>query len=129
MKRKTKIIIIAVVVIIVAIALCGVILKYFSGKNRKDNIVLSTSAGTPYIWDCKINDEDIATIEHVYSKNMQPKLDGGEVQIRYLIKGLKAGNTRCICNYTKTVEPVETIDTQVYEIIVDKKLNVEIINY
>ena len=128
MKRKTKIVIIVIVVIAVAILLCGVILKYFSGKNHKDNIVLSTTAGIPYEWNCKINDEDIATIEHVYSKNMQPKVDGGEVQIRYLIKGLKPGNTRCICNYNKTIENKETIDTQVYEIIVDKKLNVEIIN-
>ncbi|MBR4830594.1 MAG: hypothetical protein IKZ96_02370 [Bacilli bacterium] len=129
MKRRTKIIIIALVVIVIAIAVCGIILKYFGGKNHKNNIILSTTAGIPYEWNCTINDKDIATIEHVYSKNMQPKVDGGEVQIRYLIKGLKTGNTRCICSYNKTVEPTETIDTQVYEIIVDKKLNVEIINY
>ena len=127
MKRKRKIIIIALIAIVLAVAMCGVILKYFGSRNRKEYIVLSTAGGVPYMWDCKINDENIATIEHVYSKNMQPKIDGGEVQIRFLIKGIKEGNTRAICNYSNTVSK-EVVENNVYEIIVDKDLNVNIIN-
>ena len=127
MKRRTKIIIIALVAIVIAVAVCGFILKYFGARGNKSSITLSTVGGVPYKWECKINNEDIATIEHVYSKNMQPNVDGGEVQIRYLIKGVKEGNTRCICNYTSTVSN-EIVENNVYEIIVDKNLNVKIFN-
>ena len=89
MSRRKKIVIIALIVVVIAVIVCGLILRYFNNKNNKSSIVLSTPAGTPYEWSCKVDNKNIATIDHVYKKNMQPKEDGGEIQIKYLIKGLK----------------------------------------
>jgi len=127
MKRRKKVIIIAVILIIVAVIICGFIMNYFNGKNNKANIVLSTSAGINFKWECKMVDKDIATVDNVYKKYMDPEEDGGEIQIRYLIKGIKKGKTKFVCNYMDN-EAGYAVETNIYEIIVDKDLNVEIIN-
>ena len=127
MKRRKKVIIIAIITIIIAIIICGGIMNYFSRKNNKGSIILSTSAGIPYEWECKLVDKDIATIEHKYTKDMEPDVDGGEIQIRYVIKGIKKGKTKFICNY-REIGSDYAVETNMYDVIVDKDLNIKIIN-
>lgn len=127
MKRRKKIVIIALILVVLAVIICGFIQHYFSGKNNKGNIVLSTSAGINFEWKCKMVDKDIATVENVYKKSMNPDVDGGEIQIRYLIVGHKKGETKFICNYMDN-EAGYAVETNIYEINVDKDLNVKIIN-
>ena len=127
MSRRKKIIVIAIIIAIIAVLLCGLILKYFDSKNNKSYIVLSTAAGTPYEWNCKVEDKSIATIEHVYKKNLDPKVDGGEIQIKYLIKGLKKGHTIVNCIYSRDDEKI-IVENNIYDVTVDEKLNVEILN-
>lgn len=125
MRRKR--IIIGVLFLIAAIIVCAFVLNYYNGRNNKDTIVLSTYGGTIYDWECKMVDKDIATIDNVYKKNMEPAVEGGEIQVRYTIKGIKKGKTKFVCNY-KSKNDDYSVDTSIYEIIVDEKLNVKIIN-
>ena len=125
MRRKR--IMIGIIFLLLALVACAFILKYFKGRNNKDEVVLSTAAGVIYEWNCKMVDDSIATVENVYEKNTQPKIDGGEIKIRYIIKGLKKGNTKFICNYSSPIEEY-SVETNIYKVIVDKKLNVKIIN-
>lgn len=127
MKYRKKVIVISLITILIAVIICGGIMKYYSGKNNKGNVILSTSAGTNYDWECKMTDKDIATVENTYRKNMEPDVDGGEIQIRYVIKGIKEGNTRFVCNYKENGSNY-AVETNIYDVEVDKDLNVKIIN-
>lgn len=124
---RKKRILIGVLVVILAILLCAFIMKYFSKRNNTDEVVLSTNNGVGYTWNCKITDKTIAKINKKYNEEVDPYIDGGEVLVHYVIKGIKQGESKLVCNYKSEYEEYP-VETNIYLISVDKNLNVKITN-
>jgi predicted secreted protein len=127
MSRRKKIIIIALIAIVIAVVLCGLIMKFYESKNNSNKVVLSETGGYPFVWECKVDNEDIATIEDKVTKDMNPDMQGSEIRVTYIINGIKKGKTNLHCEFIRP-DTQEIAETNNYEINVDKKLNVTIIN-
>jgi predicted secreted protein len=124
---RKKRILIGLIVLVIAVLLCALIMKFFSKRNNTDEVVLSTNNGINYSWKCEVENDKIATIFKKYTEEVDTYIDGGEVLLHYVIKGKKQGETKLICDYKNPNEEY-SVETNIYQINVDNKLNVKIIN-
>lgn len=117
---------------IIAILLIFAVASTFTGCNlNKTNnndktaeIVLEINGGIPYNWTYTIGDNSIVKYKNVEEKT--PDTMGGSIEQHYIFEGLKKGKTTIKFELKSITD--DTIDqTKNYDVIVDKNLNITII--
>lgn len=122
MKKK---ILCMILLVIVAVIVCAFIIEFYKGRNNSDEVVLSSS-DSKYKWECKFEEEGIATIYREYSKEVDYAEGSGKIT-HFVIKGKKSGNTKFTCLYVEE-KTGYVYDSSIYTIKVDKKNNVTVEN-
>ena len=119
------------VIILVALFLIGftvIIGITLIGKNEGSKtleLTYQTNGGVPYEWKYEIEDESIVKLVKQYSE-AQDDLDGGQVNEKFVFKGLKQGKTTIAFKYVsitdQTVEKEEKVTVRV-----DKNKNISLV--
>lgn len=123
--KKTYCIIGCIVLVLIAIIL--VIGIFFKNRDTVD-IKLMTNGGVPYEWEYKIEDESVVKLKNQYSKDLDPELDGGRVELHYVFEALKEGKTMIVFKYKSVTGEDDTMSEEKYLVNVDKDLNITIDN-
>ncbi len=126
MKNKVAIISIISICLIVVIAL--IVINPFGEKNKNIEITVNTNGGVPYKWVYEIEDESIVQYvkNYVVEENTDKNVEGGRVQINYVFKGVKPGNTKVKLKYVSIVDG--SVDKEEsYNLKVDRRNNVSMV--
>jgi predicted secreted protein len=90
-------------------------------------ITLETNGGVPYKWSYEIDDDSVIEYVGVESKDLDPGMDGGAVEETYSFKALKTGETDVVFEYKDITEDGgDAIETKVYHVTVDDKLDISV---
>ena len=75
-------------------------------KNKTLELTYQTNGGVPYKWEYYINDPDIVEFVKSYEVDNQNKngLVGAPININYVFKGLKKGETTITFRYVSIVD-------------------------
>ena len=105
MNKKAIITLITMVVLVLVIAGVFVFVKKSNGSKELE-LTYKTNGGVPYKWEYKIEDESIVKCVKQYEvdKNKGKLIDGGEVELNYVFKGLKKGETTITFKYVSIVD-------------------------
>lgn len=127
MKKKIVIILVIVLVILCIVIIHGFRRKglYSSNikpKNGEFEIIQKTNGGVPYKWEYSISNNNVEYINsYSQDKYKDKQLAGGPVEIHYIFKGLKQGESTITFNYVSITN--NSIDKTIkYKIIVDENL-------
>ena len=103
--KKLVIILTAIVVLILVAAGIFFFIKKSSGSKELE-LTYKTNGGVPYKWEYEIEDESIVKFVRQYEvdKNKGKLIDGGEVELNYVFKGLKKGKTTITFKYVNIVD-------------------------
>lgn len=126
MKNKVAIISIISICLITVIAL--IVINPFEEKNKNIEITVNTNGGVPYKWVYEIEDESIVQYvkNYVVEENTDKNVEGGRVQINYVFKGVKPGNTKVKLKYVSIVDG--SVDKEEsYNLKVDRRNNVSMV--
>lgn len=126
MKNKVAIISIISICLITVIAL--IVINPFGEKNKNIEITVNTNGGVPYKWVYEIEDESIVQYvkNYVVEENTDKNVEGGRVQINYVFKGVKPGNTKVKLKYVSIVDG--SVDKEEsYNLKVDRRNNVSMV--
>lgn len=91
-------------------------------KELKINLYSNSSTG--YEWTYKVSNEDIIKISKSYKTNCPSDVSGCGGENVYTIKPLKEGKTTITFKYARSWEQSEYDLDAIYEIEVDKDLNI-----
>lgn len=128
MSQKSVIIGIIVGIILIIGSVVLVILNPFGERNKNLEITVNTNGGVPYKWVYEIEDESVVQYvkDYVVEKNTDKNVEGGRVQINYVFKGVKPGNTKVKLKYVSIVDG--SVDTEEsYNLKVDRRNNVSLV--
>ena len=122
--------------IVIITVLCISVLVILINKNIGDNkdyqnneIILNTNGGVPYTWEYKIENPNIVRLKDKFSDVKNPEVSGGPVELHYIFKGLKKGETIITFEYKNFTNNIID-ETKKYKVFVDKnlKLTIKILN-
>ena len=104
MKNKKVIILICLFVLGFGIGLTAYLLS--SDDNSKElELTYKTNGGVPFEWKYEIKDKDIVEFVKKYEVSKEKELvEGGEVDINYVFKGLKKGKTTITFKYVNIID-------------------------
>ena len=89
--------------------------------------VLQTNGGVAFEWKCESKDDTIAKLGEVKTKNLDEGSDGGRIEEKHIVEGLKKGETSIQCKYQSFLEDNDqVIDVREYNVTVDDNLKVNI---
>ncbi len=139
MKQKSKKTSVAkkIVIAIVAVAVLGIIafgivnaimnsdIPTFDDGSELSAVELTTAGGVVYEWTLEFENSDIAEVIEKTSKVRDPNLDGGPIDLKYIIKGKKPGRTKLACRYGSFIDG-HILETRNYLVEVNNKLEVRI---
>ncbi len=127
-KQKKIYLVIGTLLIIILLA---VLFIFFTkekpiDKVEEEHIIVSEFGGAPFYWRYEVDNKNIAQLKEtrVISESDEGT-DGGESKIEYIFEGLKKGKTTIKFESYDFVND-EVDETIVYEVQVDKDLNVKI---
>lgn len=122
MNKKQILVIIMLMLLVIFIILTCI----FINKEVTNEIILRTNGGVPFKWECNVQDKSIIKISDTYSKDLAKKnVSGGPVEVHYVLKGIKKGNTKVICKYYNFINN-RVSEEKIYNVYVDKNLNIQI---
>ena len=118
MNKKILLFIISFIIVILLIIIG------FSKSKKELDIVLKTNGGVPYEWKYSLSNDNIKLVKQ-YSKvkNKDKELAGGPVEIHYVFKGVKKGETKITFKYVNFVNNTES-KKNIYKVKVDKNMNI-----
>lgn len=99
MKNKRVIILICLFVLGLGLGLTAYLLSS-DDSSKKLELTYKTNGGVPFEWKYEIKDKDIVEFVKKYEISKEKELvEGGEVDINYVFKGLKKGKTTITFKY------------------------------
>ena len=93
--------------------------------DNKFEIKQSMNSGVEFKWIYSIENEDIVKLVDITEKGEDELVDGGLVDLTYTFKALKKGRTTITFKYI-SLDGTITDETRVYNISVDKNMNINI---
>ena len=102
--------------------------KKKNNSSKKIEISYDISSGIPFRWEYEIEDNTIVELIKKETKGEKTRVPicGGQLNIKYIFKGLKEGKTKIIFKLVNFAD--NYIDREeVYNISVDNNLNIKII--
>ena len=121
-----------IILIIIIILICAFVILSHNFKNneiedkKNAEVVLETYGGVPYEWRYNIDNSNLVRITEKTENMSEPDVEGGQFLIHYIFDGIKPGKTYIKFNYVDFREDDKIEKTEIYEVIVDEKLNVQI---
>ena len=96
--------------------------------SKKIEISYKISSGIPFRWEYEIEDESIVKLMKKETRGEKTKVPicGGQLNIKYIFKGIKEGNTRIIFKLVNFADNYIDREEE-YKVSVDEKLNIKII--
>ena len=125
---KNKVAIISIISICLIAVIVLIVINPFGEKNKNIEITVNTNGGVPYKWVYEIEDESIVQYvkNYVVEENTDKNVEGGRVQINYVFKGVKPGNTKVKLKYVSIVDG--SVDKEEsYNLKVDRRNNVSMV--
>ena len=117
--------VIAVIAFGVTTAIIRSQIPVFDDGSELSVIELTTNGGVSYEWNYEFENSDIAEIADKTSNVRDPEVDGGVVDLKYVIKGKKPGKTKLTFRYGSFIDG-RVEETRNYLIEVNEKLEVRI---
>ena len=131
MKKEPIIISIIVILLIVVIMFISIksIMKNNTINPKELEITKEINAGIPFKWEYSIEDESIVKFEKSYVIRDDNKggIVGASVYTNYVFKGLKEGTTKITFKFVSITEDNYDGTVNVYNVKVDKDLNIYLI--
>ena len=93
--------------------------------DNKFEIKQSMNSGVEFKWTYNIENEDVVKLVDITEKGEDELVDGGLVDLTYTFKALKKGRTTITFKYI-SLDGTITDETRVYNISVDKNMNINI---
>ena len=96
--------------------------------SKKIEISYKISSGIPFRWEYEIEDESIVKLMKKETRGEKTKVPicGGQLNIKYIFKGIKEGNTRIIFKLVNFADNYIDREEE-YKVSVDEKHNIKII--
>lgn len=120
------------VIILVCLFILGFVLgltAYLLGgdeDSKQLELTYKTNGGVPFEWKYEIKDKDIVKFVKKYEvSNEKEIVDGGEVDINYVFKGLKKGKTTITFKYV-SIEG-EVVKEEKNTVKVDENKNISLV--
>ena len=107
-----------------AVVILGILLVGCNKKDKNLTIKLTSNPTTGYDWGYTISTIDIIEMTDDYISDCDDNQDGCGGKNIYTIKPLKEGKTSITFNYRSTYEKGVPEETIVYDVVVDKNLNI-----
>ena len=125
MKSKKVIILSCLFVLGFGIGLTAYLLNS-DEESKVLELTYKTNGGVPFEWKYEIKDKDIVKFVKKYeiSKEKEP-VEGGEVDINYVFKGLKKGKTTITFKYV-SIEG-EVVKEEKHTVKVDRNKNISLV--
>lgn len=122
-----------VLICLFVLLIVGVIVFFLFNKKGNNNpkeleLTYTVSAGIPFKWEYEVKDEDVVSFDRSYvvkDENKNGKT-GAPVTTNYVFKGLKEGKTTIVFKFVNFTTN-EVSNTEEYEVIVDKDLNISLV--
>ena len=131
MKKEPIIISIIVILLIVVIIFISIksIMKNNTINPKELEITKEINAGIPFKWEYVIEDESIVKFEKSYVIRDDNKngIVGASIYTNYVFKGLKEGTTKITFKFVSITEDNYDGTVNVYNVKVDKDLNIYLI--
>lgn len=131
MNKLAKIIIIGVIAIVLIVIIAVLIIKLSNKEDdhKKLEITKEINAGIPFKWDFEIEDESIVKFDKSYVIRDDNKggIVGASVYTNYVFRGLKEGTTKVTFKFVSITEDNYPEEKDVYNIKVDKDLNISLV--
>lgn len=95
-------------------------------NNTTAEIIIEETEGIPYTWNYTITNKEIVKYKTKKEEtNTDTEIVGASNKVHYIFQGLKEGKTT-IKFELKSITDNEVSENKVYEVIVDKNLNITI---
>ena len=131
MKKEPIIISIIVILLIVVIIFISIksIMKNNTINPKELEITKEINAGIPFKWEYAIEDESIVKFEisYVIRDDNKNGMVGASIYTNYVFKGLKEGTTKVTFKFVSITEDNYDGTVNVYNVKVDKDLNIYLI--
>ena len=112
-------------ILVTVLLFCGCSNGININNNSKElKINLYSNSSTGYEWTYKVSNEDIINISKSYKTNCPSDVAGCGGENVYTIKPLKEGKVTITFKYARSWESSEYDLEAIYEIVVDKGLNI-----
>ena len=124
MKKRKMIIFGCLFLLGVVIGLTACLLSDDSSKQLE--LTYSTKGGVPYEWKYEIKDNSIVKLVKKYTVDKEKGIiEGGNIDINYVFKGLKEGKTTIIFKYVSL--DGEVVKEEKQTVKVDKNKNISLV--
>ncbi len=125
MKNKRVIILICLFVLGLGLGLTAYLLSS-DDSSKKLELTYKTNGGVPFEWKYEIKDKDIVKFVKKYEISKEKELvEGGEVDINYVFKGLKKGKTTITFKYVNLEG--EVVKEEKNTVKVDENKNISLV--